>query len=111
LKVTPAGSEASQRQLTRLPLPERTLITPRSSRSICRPGPEVGGWEVGGGLDGGGLEGGGLDGGGLDDGGALVGVTPPVQVVPFSANDAGVPAVPEPLKPKLVLALVPSALL
>jgi hypothetical protein len=38
-------------------------------------------------------------------------VTPPVQVVPFRANDAGTPAVPAPLKPKLVPALVASALL
>src|SRR5688500_7983655 len=35
LNATFCGSPPSRRQLTRLPLPDRTLITPRSRRSTC----------------------------------------------------------------------------
>lgn len=80
----------SSRQETRLPLPEPTLINPRSRSSICSP-PPAGGGVVGGGVV------------GPSVGGA------PVQVAPLSAKLAGpgLLLVHEPLKPNAAVPLVP----
>ena len=104
----------SSRQETRLPLPERTLISPRSRSSICLARPAAGRRRVvGGGVVGGGVVGGGV--GAVAEwwvaasSGRLVGAVPPVQVVPLSAKPAGtglLASFHEPLKPKLAVPLV-----
>src|SRR5690606_20396024 len=89
LNATSGGPVPSSRQETRLPSPERTLISPRSRSSICRA--PAGGWvgvlvgvEVG------------------VDVGVVVGDTEPVQVVPLrvKASGSGLAPFHEPLKPK-----------
>src|SRR4051812_30027698 len=93
-----SASVPSSRQDTRLPLPERTEMRPRSRSSISRPFSPWGGGEVGG------VDDGGVDVGGCEVGGGEVGgvVVPPVHVTPLSANadGTGLVAVKAPLNPK-----------
>src|SRR5512139_300589 len=100
LKPTLAGSVASQRQLTRLPGPERTLMRPRLSRSSClAPGIGVPGVVAGGVV--------GTVGTGSDGIGCVVevGVVAPVQVTPLRTKLAGTGLLPvhDPLNPNEVL--------
>jgi hypothetical protein len=95
LNATSAGSVPSSRQATKLPLPDRALISPRSRSSTCRASPAGGvGVTVGVGVG--------------------VGPVEPVQVTPLSVNAAGTGLAVlfhEALKPNETVASVASAAL
>ena len=104
---TPVGSVASSRHETRFALPERTLTTPRSRDSICRPLTVDGGVVVGAEAEALGVTLA-VALGVAEAVGAVEVAAAPVQVTPLSANvvGAGFDPVHAPLNPK---AAVPPA--